>query len=416
MGKTITEKILARTSGQPEVSAGDRIKACCDLVAFYNTSSTKHFFSIFEDLGIEELAAPEKNVFFIDHHVPVKSEEYAETIREVRELYRKWGVPTYERQGITHQMIAELGYARPGMLVVHHGPIGQVGVFGAFAPGVGTDLVSYMIEGEAWLTVPETVKIVVTGEFPKGTTSRDLWFKIQGDIGADGALNKVLEFQGPAIDAMSIDERMTLSGCCAAGCGAVCGIMNPDEKALDWIQAQTREPIEPVFSDPDADYAAVWEYDVSDLEPYVTVPHKLYDCRPLKEFEGRPIHQAYLGSCDSGRMDDLRLAAKVMKGQKKHPDVRLSIVPTTNKIMLEAAREGLLETFIEAGAWVTAPTCDFCFGVLDPMAAGEVCIATATVNFPGRMGSTKSEIFLANPASVVASAIEGKVTDPRKYL
>jgi 3-isopropylmalate/(R)-2-methylmalate dehydratase large subunit len=142
----------------------------------------------------------------------------------------------------------------------------------------------------------------------------------------------------------------------------------------------------------------------------------MYDCRPLKEFEERPIDQAYLGSCDSGRLDDLRLAAKVMKGHRKHPDVRLSIVPTTNKIMLEAAREGLLEMFIEAGAWVTAPTCDFCFGVLDPMAEGEVCIATATVNFPGRMGSTKAEIFLANPASVVASAIEGKIADPRKYL
>lgn len=416
MGKTIAEKILARASGMNNVSPGDRIKVTADLVAFYNTSSTKEFFSVFKELGVERLAAPERNVFFIDHHVPVKSVEYAETIQMVRDLYRKWGIPVYERLGITHHMVAELGRARPGMFVAHHGDIGQVGAFGALSPRIGHNLVRYMIEGEAWFTVPETVKVVATGEFPKGTYSRDLWFKIQADIGPDRAEGKVLEFHGSAVDAMSIDDRMTLSGCCSRTSGAVCGIMNPDAKALEWLRARTSEPLEPLYSDPDAQYADAWEYDVNDLEPYVTMPGKFYDCRSIKEVEGRPIHRAYLGSCYSGRLDDLRTAALVLRRHQKHPEVRLVIVPGTMNIMLQAAREGLLEVFAESHAWVTAPTCDFCFGLLDPMAAGEVCIATAPINSAGRMGSPKSEIFLASPAAVVASAIEGRIADPRRYM
>ena len=413
MPMTITEKILARVSGNSQVKPGDRVKVTPDLTTWYNSVGTEDFFAPLKRIGVTKLANPEKSIFFIDHMTPVKSVEYANLLNEVKEMHRDWGVPIVERMGIAHQVMGEMGATRPGMYVTGR-EIQAMGCLGVMTMSAG-DYVRTWVEGSTFITVPGTIKVVLTGELPKGVQGRDVWLRILGEVGPSSGRGHVLEYTGPGYEAMSIDDRMGMMST-VLYCGAVAAIANPDQKALDWVDAHTKEPYEAVYSDPDAGYDNEWRFDLSDLEPYVAVPPKPYDARPLREVLGTPVHQAYLGSCASGRVEDLRLAAQVFQGHQKHPDVRVNVVPTTNLIMQEAAREGIITTLVESGVFLSSPSCDYCFGNASPLGDGDVCISTGTLNITGRMGSGKAQIYTVNAGVVAASAIEGKIADPREYL
>jgi len=415
MSMTITEKILARSAGLKEVVHGQRIKVTPHYTAWYDATATKRMLQTWRDIGLTKMADSDKKAFFIDHYTPPQNEDEAQMLADARAFHKQLGVRVIERMGIGHQVAGEIGIARPGELFAHgDAHVNTQGAIGCLALG-GMNPLVLQVEGTMNMTVPGTIKVLVHGTFPKGTNSRDFWLKLFGDIGPDGAKGCMLEFAGPTIEDMSIDDRMTLCNSVhfAEARGA---IINPDQKTLEWAQPRSSKPLEPLYSDEDATFEDVWEYDVSDLVPYVAVPPNLYDCRPLEEFEGRHIDQAYLGSCASGRLDDLRFAARILKGHKKHPEVRLNIIPTSQEIMSKAMKEGVMEILIEGDAFTSSPSCDYCFGKASSMAPGETAISTGTLNIPGRMGSTKADIFQANPGSVVASAIEGKITDPRRFL
>ena len=413
MPMTITEKILARVSGNSQVKPGDRVEVTPDLTTWYNSVNTEDFFAPLERIGATKLANPEKSIFFIDHMTPVKSVEYANVLNKVKQMHRDWGVPIVERMGIAHQVMGEMGATRPGMYVTGR-EIQAMGALGVMTMSAG-DYVRTWVMGSTFITIPATIKVVLTGELPKGVQGRDVWLRILAEVGPSSGRGRVLEYTGPGYDAMSIDDRMGMMST-VLYCGAVAAIANPDRKALDWVDAHTKEPYEAVYSDPDAHYETEWRFDLSDLEPYVAVPPKPYDARPLREFLGTPVHQAYLGSCASGRVEDLRLAAQVLKGQQKHPDVRVNVVPTTNLIMQEAAREGIITTLVESGVFLSSPSCDYCFGNASPLGDGDVCVSTGTLNITGRMGSAKAQIYTVNAGVVAASAIEGVIADPREYL
>ena len=415
MPMTITEKILARVSGNSQVKPGDRVKVTPDLAMWYNSVNTEHFFAPLERVGATKVADPEKRIFFIDHHTPVKSVEYANVLNKVKKMHQDWGVRVVERMGIGHQVMAEMGAVRPGMYITHFdGAIVSMGCLGLLPLTTG-ELLRYMVEGSGYITVPATVKVVLTGELPNGVQGRDVWLRILAEVGPSGGKGRILEYTGPGYESMEMDSRMGMMNTTSYS-GAVSAIANPDKKALDWVDAHPGEPYEAVYSDPDAHYDEEWRFDLTDMEPYVAVPPKPYDARPLRELLGTPIHQAYLGSCASGRVEDLRLAAQVLKGQQKHPDVRVNVVPTSNLIMQEAAREGIVTTLVESGIFLSSPSCDYCFGNASPLGDGDVCVSTGTLNITGRMGSTKAQIYTVNAGVVAASAIEGKIADPRNYL
>lgn len=413
MGKTISEKIIARASGRTEVNPGEIVWVTPDLTACYD-------FPIRDlpdprEVGVPNLKNAEKTVAFIDHHTAPQLVTNEEVHIRARNWCHDFGVRLYEGMGIGHHLLVDLGLVRPGMLCAHHDTM-VTGVGGIGVLGIGTlPLLEIFARGKTWIKVPESIKCNILGELPKGVMARDVIHMIVGKIGCDGALYKAVEFGGPAVTRMSIDARMTICNL-ANHVGAKTAIVNPDERTLEYVKNITEEPFEPVVSDSDAKYERTFDFDVSELQPYVAAPPREDNCRLLSEVEGTPINVGYIGSCAGGRIDDLRAAAKVLRGRQINPKVKLYVVPSTRMIMESAGREGLLQTFIEAGALVFPPTCDFCFGALGVMASGQTAITTGTLNLPGRMGSEESSIFLASACSVAASAVEGKVSDPRKYL
>ncbi len=416
MSKTIVEKILARASGKKEVFPGEVVWVQPDLAAQYEFRGTLETFQTLKSLGVEKVKNPQKLLLFIDHFLPPQTREEEETHRKARAWAQEQGVTVYENQGIGHQIVLEKGLIRPGMVYTHQDAhVCGSGAFGALVVGIGQDMLMVYALGEVWMIVPPTVKINVTGTFSPGVMSRDLVQHIFTQIGSHGAY-RVLEFTGPAIEAMSIDERITLCNTVVLPSGAKTAIINPDEKTLDYVRGRTQEPFEAVTSDPDAEYEKVFEFDVSNLEPQVAAPSDMRSTKRLAEVEGIRIDQAYIGSCASGRMSDLRAAARILQGRKIHPEVRMNIVPSSPEVMLMATREGLMDTFIQAGAFISSPTCDFCWGHIQCLADGEAAMSTGSRNWVGRWGSLHADIYLANPASVAAAAVEGKITDPRKFL
>lgn len=425
MGMTISEKILTRTAGR-KVTEGEYVYVKPDLVIAY--AGITYFPPIcaeaiaatpgLKDVGAEKVIVPEKNVIFVDHLYPPSNAIEAQNIKRLRQCARDQGIEHfYEREGIGHQSAAEKGFGRPGMMIVHFdNHVDILGAFGAYALGVYIDdLLQVNTTGETWVKVPRSVKVNLTGKLPKGVMARDIWHRILSDIGPDGAIDDVLEFTGPVVDAMSIDERMTICSL-VSFCGAETGIMNPDQKIVKYLQERTREPFELVKTDSDARFEKQHDYDVSDLEPLVAAPPEVHHCKSISEVEGIRIDQALIGTCASGRMEDLRVAANILRGKIVQARVRMYITPASNETYLNAANEGLLEVFIRAGAIVTHPTCDTCYGRIGYLLEDERCIATATLNMPGRMGSPQSEIYLSSAATVAASAVKGEIADPREFL
>ncbi|MGB9714193.1 MAG: 3-isopropylmalate dehydratase large subunit, partial [Candidatus Bathyarchaeales archaeon] len=308
------------------------------------------------------------------------------------------------------------GHVRPGELIVGaDSHTCTYGALGAFGTGIGsTETAAVFATGKIWLKVPETIKINVEGSFQKFVTAKDLILNVIGQIGADGATYKAMEFAGSTIERLSVSERMTLCNM-AVEAGVKTGIVNPDEKTLAYVKDRTSGLLKPLKSDPDANYERIIDINVDGLEPQVACPHSVDNVKAVSEVEGTPVDQAFIGSCTNGRIEDLRLAASIIKGRKVKNGVRMLVTPASQEVYLNALKEGLLEIFVEAGACVCSPTCGACFGGhMGLLADGETCISSSNRNFVGRMGSPKARIYLASPATVAASAIKGEITYPRE--
>ncbi len=419
MGKTFAEKILARKSGKNEVKAGEIVTVQPDFVMSHDNSAA--ISKIFKSIGKKRVICPEKIVIVLDHCAPAASEKYANNHKIIREFVSENGIKNFYEinTGICHQVLPEKGFAYPGALVLgSDSHTTTYGAFGAFSTGIGrSEAAAIWATGKLWLKVPETIKFVINGKMPKGVYSKDLVLKIIGEIGADGALYKAVEFTGNTIDEMSLSERMVISNM-AVEMGAKIGYMKPDEKVFEFLnEIDVKGEVEVVFSDEDAVYEKVIEMDVSHLSPKVSAPHTVDNVKDIEEVKGTKINQALLGTCTNGRLEDLRIAAKILKGKKIDKNVRLLVFPASMKIYKEALKEGIFEILLDAGAIILNPNCGPCLGAHEGVLAdGEVCISTANRNFKGRMGNKNSFIYLGSPATVAVSAIKGEISDPREFF
>jgi 3-isopropylmalate/(R)-2-methylmalate dehydratase large subunit len=420
MGMTITEKILARAAGVDSVVPGQLVDARIDVVMCHDVT-TPPAISMLVAKGIDRVFDPDKIVVTPDHFQPAKDVQSAELHKRLDEWARRHNIKHYYklgRAGVCHALLPEQGHIRPGEVIVGgDSHTCTYGALAAFSTGVGsTDLAAAIATGKLWFKVPASMKFVLNGVLPQGVYSKDVILAVIGRIGTDGALYRAMEFVGPALAGMSMEARMTITNM-AIEAGAKNGIIPFDDTTQAYLQEHLKEKIEyTVFeSDADAEYLATEEFDCAKLEPMVALPHLPSNAVPIGQCAGQAMDQAYLGSCTNGRIEDLRIAAQIMKG--KQVAIRTLIVPSTPEVWKQAQDEGLFNIFYDAGCVISAPTCGACLGgFMGVLAAGEKCVSTTNRNFVGRMGHPKSEVYLASPATAAASAIEGKLTDPRKYL
>lgn len=417
MGKTIAEKILSARSGR-DAYAGDIVVARVDLIMGQD-GTTPLAIKAFEAMGGERLYNPEAVNLVIDHSAPSPTEGISNLHQLMRSFARKTGCNLYDiGDGVCHQVMLESGRVLPGSLVIGaDSHTCTYGALNAFATGVGsTDLAAALITGQMWFKVPPTVKFVCHGRLPAGVYAKDLILYLIGQVTADGATYMAAEYVGEAIGALSVEERCTIANM-AVEMGAKAGMMEADAKTLRWLAEIGVRDVSPVVADPDATYARVLEFDVSALEPQVARPHRVDNVVQIDAVAGTPVDQGFIGTCTNGRLEDLRVAARILAGRKLKPGVRLIVAPASRAIYLAALREGILETLVRAGAAVVTPGCGPCVGTHNGVPAdGERVISTANRNFKGRMGNNKAEIYLASPATVAASVVTGEITDPREFL
>lgn len=419
MGMTMAEKILARTAGKEEVRPGDFIWAKVDTAMMDDLLGPRVVIAEnIKKLG-NRIWDKEKVVIISDHYSPAATISQAEILKFTRDWARQYGISRYyEGQGPCHQVLAEQGCDLPGTLMVGtDSHTLMAGAFGCFGTGIGsTEMLGVLVSGEIWLRVPETLLFIWKGKLQRGVYSKDLVLRTIKEIGQAGATYKVMEFAGECIESLSMDERMTITNMTVEA-GAKAGLIAPDEATFAYLEEIGASRGYPMYSDEDADYAGKYEFDGSTLEPQIALPHEVDKVVDLARAEGEEIHQAYLGSCTNGRFADLMEAARVLKGRKVHTHVRMLVSAASRSIYHKALKEGILEILSDAGAVILAPSCGSCLGLHSGVLAGkERAISSTNRNFVGRMGHKEAEIFLASPASVAAAAIEGKVTDPRKYL
>ena len=420
MGMTITEKILARAAGEKEVSPGQLIDAKIDIAMCVDVT-TPPAITMLAEKGIEKVFDREKIVVTPDHFQPAKDIKSAELHKRLDEWAKRHNIKYYYklgRAGVCHALLPEQGHIRPGEVII--GPDSHTctyGAFAAFGTGVGsTDLAAVIATGQLWFKVPASIKFVLNGSLGPGVYSKDVILAVIARVGVDGALYKAMEFVGPTLAEMSMEARMTMTNM-AIEAGAKNGIIGFDEQTKQYLDEHLKDKKDyTVFeSDEDAEYVSTEEFDCSEIEPMVALPHLPSGGVPIGECAGQAMDQAYIGSCTNGRIEDLRIVAKILKG--KTPAIRTIVVPATPVIWKQAADEGLFDIFYEAGCVIAAPTCGACLGgFMGVLAEGEKCISTTNRNFVGRMGHPKSEVYLASPATAAASAIEGKLTDPRGYM
>ena len=412
---TLAEKILAAHCGREKVSPGEFVNVRVSLV-LANDVTAPIAIKEFERIGVKTVFDPERVVMVPDHFVPNKDIPSAEQAKLMREFAHKHNVVYFEvgQGGIEHVLLPEKGLVLPGDVVVGaDSHTCTYGALGSFATGMGsTDIASAMATGEIWMKVPTSIKFVYHGKLPRWTGGKDLILYTIGDIGVDGALYSAMEFEGEAIDNLSMDGRFTMANM-AIEAGAKAGLFRVDEKTTAYVNPRAKRPYTIYEPDEGAEYSKVIEYDASNIEPQVAFPHLPSNTRPISKVGEVEIDQAVIGSCTNGRIEDLEVAAKVLKGRKVHPRVRLIVIPGSQEVYLEALRRGLIETFIQAGAAVSTPTCGPCLGgYMGVLASGERCISTTNRNFVGRMGSPDSEVYLSNPAIAAASAILGRIGGP----
>jgi 3-isopropylmalate/(R)-2-methylmalate dehydratase large subunit len=413
---TLTEKILAAHVGAETVHAGQFVEVDVDLV-LSNDITAPIAVREFETLGVARVFDPERVVIVLDHFTPNKDIKSAEQNRVVRDFARAQGLPHFFDvgcMGIEHVLLPEQGLVVPGDVVVGaDSHTCTYGALGAFATGMGsTDIAVAMATGQIWMRVPETVRVVFEGELQPWVGGKDLILYTIGQIGVAGALYQVIEFAGPAIEALSMDGRLTMANM-AIEAGAKAGLFEVDEATLDYLDGRARRPHHAFRPDAGVTYARVVEIDASEVEPQVAYPHLPENVRPASQAGEVCLDQAVIGSCTNGRLEDLRVAAQVLSGRRVHPDVRCIVIPGSQQVYLDAVREGLVEVFVEAGAAVSTPTCGPCLGGhMGVLAAGERAVSTTNRNFRGRMGHPDSEVYLAGPAVAAASAVAGRLVDP----
>ncbi|HOK56425.1 MAG TPA: 3-isopropylmalate dehydratase large subunit [bacterium] len=417
MGKTIVEKILSSHSGK-DARSGEIVLAKVDFLMAQDGTAPLVIKS-FENLGINEVFDPKKSVFVIDHNSPSPNEGVSSLHKLMREFAKKYGIEIFEvGEGVCHVLLPEKGKVKPGDLVLgadSHTP--TYGALNCFASGVGsTDLAIALVTGSLWFKVPETIKIEITGKIPFGIFGKDIALYIVKNLKAEGAIYKSVEIKGEVIKNLSMDERFTLCNL-TTEIGAKCGIMEFDEKTKEYMEKRRIKEYTPVFPDKDATYESIFNFDISNISPQIAKPHQVDNVCNVEEVEGTEINQGFIGTCTNGRVSDFEIAAKILKGKKIKKGIRLICTPGSREIYLECLKKGYIEILIESGACVTNPGCGPCVGTHQGIPSdGEVVISTANRNFKGRMGNPNAFIYLASPATVAASCIEGKITDPRKYL
>ncbi|MFC1912730.1 3-isopropylmalate dehydratase large subunit [Chloroflexota bacterium] len=412
---TLAEKILAAHCGRKKITPGEFVNVRVDLI-LANDITAPLAIREFRKIGVDKVFCPKKVVMVPDHFVPNKDIASAEQAKLMREFAQEQGVVYFEvgQMGIEHVLLPEQGLVLPGDVVIGaDSHTCTYGALGAFATGMGsTDIAAAMATGDIWMKVPPTIKLIYHGNPGQWVGGKDLILYTIGDIGVDGALYAAMEFTGEAVDSLSMDGRFTMANM-AIEAGAKAGLFRVDNKTLDYIEPRSTRPYKMYQEDADAEYARVIEYDVTDIEPQVALPHSPANTRPVSEVVDIEIDQAIIGSCTNGRLEDLQIAAQILKGRKVHPKVRCIIIPGSQQVYLNALSEGLIKVFIEAGAVVSTPTCGPCLGgYMGVLAAGERCVSTTNRNFVGRMGSPQSEVYLANPAVAAASAVAGRIMSP----
>ena len=420
MSMTITEKILAKAAGKKEVKPGEVINANVDIVLFIDVTGPPAA-SMLAEKGMDKVFDREKIVVTPDHFQPAKDIKSAELHERLDERAKRHKIKYYYklgRAGVCHALLPEQGHIRPGEVII--GPDSHTctyGAFAAFGTGVGsTDLAAAIATGQLWFKVPASIKFVLNGSLRPGVYSKDVILAVIARIRVDGALYKAMEFVGPTLADMSMEARMTITNM-AIEAGGKNGVIGFDDVTKKYLDEHLKDVTEYTVyeSDEDAEYVQVEEFDCSAIEPMVALPHLPSGGVPIGECAGKAMDQAYIGSCTNGRIEDLRIAAKIMKG--KQVAIRTIIVPATPTIWKQAKDEGLFDIFYDAGCVIAAPTCGACLGgFMGVLAAGEKCVSTTNRNFVGRMGHPESEVYLASPATAAASAIAGKLEDPRKHL
>ncbi len=414
---TLAEKILAAHTDEREVSPGEFVNVRVDLI-LANDITAPIAIREFQKIGVGRVFDPQKVVMVPDHFVPNKDIASAEQAKLMREFAYEQGILYFEigQSGIEHVLLPEQGLVLPGDVVIGaDSHTCTYGALGALATGMGsTDIAAAMATGDVWMKVPPTIKLIYHGSLGEWVGGKDLILYTIGNIGVDGALYSVMEFTGEVIDSLSMDGRFTMANM-AVEAGAKAGMFRVDNRTQLYIKPRARRPYRVYEPDNDAEYAQVIEYDVSDIEPQVALPHSPANTKPVSQVGDIEIDQAVIGSCTNGRIEDLRLAAHILKRRKVHPRVRCIIIPGSQQVYLDALTGGLIEIFVRAGAVVSTPTCGPCLGGhMGVLADGERCISTTNRNFVGRMGSPKSEVYLSNPAIAAASAIAGRIASPEE--
>lgn len=418
MGMTISEKILARAAGLNQVKPGENVTASIDLAMAHE--AMRGVWPILKEVGVSRVWDPDRVVNVFDHFVPAPTVDAAEHHKKLREVVRELGFKHIlgENAGVCHQVLPERGFIKPGMLIVGtDSHTTTYGAFGAASTGIGvTEMAYVMATGKLWFRVPETILLVLTGTMGPGVTSKDLLLHIAGRHGSDMAQYKAIEFSGPLAHQLSVAQRMTMSNM-SVELGAKFGIFAPDDGTMEYLKGRVKGDMEPLVADEDAEYTSRIELDATGLEPAVAFPHNVDNVYPISQAGEVSIHQGVIASCTNARLEDLHMAARVLRGRKIHRDVRLHVVPASWEIYGKALEDGTLATLVDSGSIVGAASCGPCFGLHGGLlAAGERCISSTNRNFQGRMGSPESEVYLASPATVAASCIEGRIADPRPYL
>lgn len=417
LSQSMIEKILSSHSGQ-KAYAGDIVVADVDFVMGQDGTSPLAI-RAFNDMEGTKVFDTDKVAMVIDHSSPSPNEGVSALHTLMRDFAQDKGFKMYDiGEGVCHQLMPESGKVGPGGLVIGaDSHTCTYGALNAFSTGVGsTDLAGALISGKLWFRVPETIKFVCNGLLPAGVYAKDLILYLIGEMTADGATYQATEYTGEAISALSVEGRMTMANM-AIEMGAKAGLMEADEKTFQWLSRYTKDKFNPVTADIDAKYTAVKEYDVSALEPQVAMPHRVDNVAGISKVAGTPIHQGVIGTCTNGRLEDLRIAAEILKGKQVNPKVRLIVAPASKQILLDAMDEGIIQTLLEAGAAMVTPGCGPCVGTHNGIPSdGENVISTANRNFKGRMGNGNAQIYLGSPATVAASVITGVITDPRTLI
>lgn len=411
MGKTLAEKLLGQ-------EAGNIVIAKVDLVFAQDTTGPLTIRQ-FRACGFKSLAKPEMTALFLDHGAPSPTPELSNDHKLLRQFSQESGCLIYEvGRGICHQIVAE-SLARPGDIIIGaDSHTVTAGALGAFATGMGSsDVAIAFALGKTWLRVPETIRIEVSGKFRPGVMAKDLILYLIGRLGTDGATYRALEFGGEGLKNISISGRLTIANM-SVEAGAKVGLFPTDDITKDYLRAQGRAgDYKPIFADDDAQYEQTINIELTTLEPMVARPHRVDNVAPARELKGTKIDQVFIGTCTNGRLEDLAMAAKILKGKKHHPQTRLIVAPASQSVLLQGVKAGYIQSLVEAGASILPPGCGACLGLHQGvLASGETCLSTSNRNFKGRMGSPEAFIYLASPATAAASAIAGEITDPRELV